>query len=99
MRTRRLTAAVGSTMAGLAVAGVLTAAPAVAANGELRVSGNVFHDPSGCYHGQFWPLAVDNETDQVAYVHDRENCRGQVIGQVDPDNSAVFEFGASVHIR
>lgn len=95
MRARRLVAAVGMAMAVLAVVSV----PASAANGVLRLSGNVFHDPSGCYQGQYWPLAVDNETDQVAIVFDDDNCRGQRVGRVGPGESAVFEFGASVHIR
>jgi hypothetical protein len=99
MKTRRLTAATGMTMAVVAVAGVLTAAPAVAANGVLRVSGNVFHDPSGCYHGQYWPLVVDNQTDQVAVVFDSDDGGGQRVGQVGPRGSSTFEFGASVFIR
>ncbi|WP_121006589.1 hypothetical protein [Saccharothrix australiensis] len=89
----------GIATAVMAVAGVLTAAPASAAHGVLVVSGNRIDDPSGCYQGHHWPLVVDNRTDQVALVLDDDNCGGQVVGTVAPGEKQVFEFGASVHIR
>ncbi|NUT54227.1 MAG: hypothetical protein HOV94_44095 [Saccharothrix sp.] len=98
MTARRLAAAAATVMAVVALTGALTTAPASAARGTLRVSGNVFPNPSGCYHGQYWPLVVENDTNRVATVYDQENCRGDRIGTVEQGESGTFEFGASVYI-
>lgn len=72
---------------------------AYAAQGSLTVSGNTYQNPSGCYSGRYWPLIVQNDTDEYALIYDGQNCTGQVISVVPPGGSETQEFGSSVSIQ
>ncbi|KUJ66071.1 hypothetical protein ACZ90_40150 [Streptomyces albus subsp. albus] len=89
-------------VASLVAAGALVvSAPgaATAASGDLMVSGRQYGDPlRGCYRGDYVPLAVGNNTDAAVLVFDDENCRGQLLGVLNPGESGVFEFGNSVFV-
>lgn len=76
-----------------------TAAPALAAQGTLRVSGKTYvNPPQGCYTGVFWPLIVGNGTNAQVTVYDDHRCQGNQIGRVRPYDQGTFEFGGSVYV-
>ncbi|TMQ83240.1 hypothetical protein ETD83_41150 [Actinomadura soli] len=95
---RRTTTVLAALATGTALT-LSTAVPALAAQGTLTVSGRTYTDPAkGCYTGNFWPLAVDNQTDAPVFVYDDDQCRGRVLDRVPPHSSGVFEFGGSVAV-
>ncbi|MGV9314392.1 hypothetical protein ACWDR0_19740 [Streptomyces sp. NPDC003691] len=84
--------------AALTVAVPLAAAPVFAATGELVVNRTVHRDPAGCYGSDRRPLTVENRTGAYAWIHERADCEGRVIGIVRPDQHSVWALGRSVSI-
>ncbi|MEV7782628.1 hypothetical protein [Kitasatospora sp. NPDC088351] len=95
---RRL-ATVCATLAAAGAMALAVPAAALAASGNLYVSGHRYQNPSGCYDSERWPLSVTNDTNEVAYVYEHADCRGRVLGIVRPGEERTFEFGASVYIK
>ncbi|WP_274555967.1 hypothetical protein [Streptomyces spiramyceticus] len=94
---RRIATALG-TIAAAATLALTVPCSAYAADGVLVVNDTAYEQPSGCYDSDRWPLSVSNHTDAVAFVFSGPGCSGEVIELVNPGDSAVSEFGASVYI-
>ncbi|WP_432013899.1 hypothetical protein [Streptomyces cucumeris] len=95
MRRMGIAAAAVIGAVGLALSSAGTAA---AAQGVLIIDGTAHQDPSGCYEGQRYPLAVTNHTDGFALVFSGPGCQGDILDQVPPGGQTISEFGRSVSI-
>ncbi|WP_159073548.1 hypothetical protein [Streptomyces sp. RTd22] len=94
---RRIGLVTASAMGAVALA-LSSAGSAAAAEGTLTVGLIPHTNPSGCYTTNIWPMLVVNNTNQAATVFGLPNCQGRQIDQVGPNQSRMFEFGASVSI-
>ncbi|MFC3994951.1 hypothetical protein ACFOVU_03440 [Nocardiopsis sediminis] len=93
---RRFVTLIGSVAAAAALAGV--PATAHAAEGYIVLNGQRTDNPSGCYNAPYWPLTVENQTDQPVTVHNAPNCQGVIVAVVPSGASATEEFGVSVSV-
>ncbi|WP_432038242.1 hypothetical protein [Streptomyces cucumeris] len=77
---------------GLALSSAGTAA-ATAAQRVLIVDGTAHQDPSGCYEGQRYPLAVTNHTDGFALVFSGPGCQGDIQAGASPSTDGRHPRG------
>ncbi|MFB4193160.1 hypothetical protein [Streptomyces carpaticus] len=90
----RLTAVAG--LVAIAVgSGVVLAAPASAAHGELRGKNWFAINPSGCVNVPELPLKVYNFTNEYALVYQDRDCTG-AIAEVVPPGGTSGDFSASI---
>lgn len=78
IRTRRLAAAAGMMMAVVATGGVLTATPASAAQGTLRINAATYQNPYGCYNIDSARTYIVNDTDKSVYVFGGLDCQADL---------------------
>lgn len=96
IRTRRLAAAAGMVMAVVATGGVVTATPASAAQGTLRINNETYRNPSGCYDIHTFRVTIDNDTDENVYVFTGPDCSGSLADIVEPGDSTWTDSVRSV---
>ncbi|MFF8729323.1 hypothetical protein ACF073_22900 [Streptomyces sp. NPDC015171] len=92
---------IGSTLATLAAAGLLTLAvpgSAYAANGYLEINGVVHDHPKGCYE-VLQLSTVFNFTDIPALVHNVPGCQSDFVQIIPPGLAAEVPGTHSILIR
>jgi hypothetical protein len=77
----------------LAIAGL---AAVVCAQGVVVINEVTYEDPSQCISNLTAPLTIVNESDRSLLVFEDAACSGQVVGDVSPFGSGVFDRGQSV---
>ncbi|MEV4443127.1 hypothetical protein AB0K09_29790 [Streptomyces sp. NPDC049577] len=94
---RRLVPHALGTLAAAALLSLAVPGSSLAASGQLVLNGRSFTDPSGCYRNLNAPLAVQNHTRTVAFVHTTRDCTGPA-QTVPPGATIAASSGHSVRI-